>query len=375
MFSFTKEDNIIKAKGSLDGKGADSLVAAMAIDACSTLDFDEVSDINFAALRSMLRSRRNGLKFNIINVSDNVAEKFEDSGVSVFITICRKPKPLNIKDYEEFGAGYLSKAYNSADGDSMLKVYGPMVPESVAIREKTLSRAVMVFGIPTPLVGSYYKDGEMKGLDFERIPGKRSFSRIISDEPDRLEEITVKFAKMCKELHSTECDTEIFPDRASFYRKAVNDCKELSEEQKEEVYRFIDSIPRATTCLHGDMQLSNVISDGKDDLWIDLSDFSYGNPMMDMGMWYFLSMLNPERLCQHIFHLSKEQMSRIWDIFVEEYFGADTPSKKEEVIRMVEPYAALHMIYLGSTYCFEPFMLPYIKEKIFKLQPGTTHPL
>ena len=360
----SKNDNYIRVSGALDGAAADELVATMAADEAYNVDFSDVTEVNFAALRSLLRCRQNGQKFNILNAADNVAEMFENTGVSAFIDVCRKPKPLHLGAYDEFGAGYLSKAYNSEDGDSMMKVYGDRVPKWLVCREKTIAKQVMIFGIPTPLVGSLYEDGDITGLDFERIPGKRSFSRVISEEPERLEEMSRRFARMCKQLHTTECNTRIFSDRSNHYRNTVMNSTAITDEEKQKVLDFIGSIPVETTCLHGDMQLSNVITNEKDDLWIDLSDFGYGNHMLDMGMWYFLSVLNTEELTDHIFHLKKKDMAQVWDIFVDEYFGAKTSEEKAAVVKQVEPFAALHMLYIGSMYGFESGMLDYVREKL-----------
>lgn len=358
--------NTIKVSGQLDKSGADEVVAAMSPETVFTLDFAEVGNINFAALRSLLRCRQSGIQFSIINASSDVAERFEDTGVASFVNVTRKPKPLKLGTYDEFGGGFLSKSFNSDDGDSVMKVYGPRAPRWFATQEKNIAKAVMLFGIPTPLVGSLYEDEENTGLDFERIEGKRSLSRIISQEPERMREISVLFADMCKELHSKQCDTRVFPDRKISYRRAVLSCKDFNEEEKQKVMAFIDSVPDATTCLHGDMQPSNIITNGVDTLWIDLADFSYGNPMLDIGMWFFLSMLNPEHLCQHIFHMTKSQMAEMWDIFMEVYFDAKTPEQKTECINTVEPYAALHMLYLGANFRFEPGMIEYIKDKLLK---------
>lgn len=358
-------DSGIRVIGVLDRPGAEALVAAIRQKENYTVDIAGVSEVKFAALRALMDVSRNERRICFLNACDAVAERFEDTGVSFYVDVCRKPKPLRVGEYDEFGAGFLSKAYNSEDGDSVMKVYGPRVPRWLVAHEKTIARAVMMFGIPTPLVGSLYEDAENTALDFERIEGKRSFSRIISEEPERMREITEKFARMCRQLHSTECDTKVFPDRKIFYRRAVGSCTAITEEERQKALAFIDNIPAATTCLHGDMQLSNTITDGTVDMWIDLSDFSYGSPLMDMGMWYFLSKLNPEHLCQSIFHLSKPQMAQIWDIFVEEYYGATTDAKKQEVERMILPYAALHMLYLGSMYRFEPGMLDFIRQILF----------
>lgn len=362
-FEITVKDFQIFVKASLlNAEGADRIVSSMKEDNIYTLDFQDVEDINFAALRKLLNCRKSGQKFNIMNATSKIAEKMEDTGVSTYINISRKPKHIDISGYEEFGGGFMSKTFNSPDGDSMVKVYGPRVPKWMVANEKVTARAVMVFGIPTPLVGSLYEDGENTVLDFERIEGKKSFSRIISEQPERLEEMTVKFAQMCRALHSTECDTSIFPDKTIFYKRAVLGCYEISEELKNKTLSFIDSVPKTTTCLHGDMQLSNVITTGKEDMWIDLADFSYGNPLFDIGMWYFLAKLNEEPRQMDIFHMTHKQLSDCWDIFVREYFDAKTPETAAEVESKVIKFAALHMIYLGVTYHFEPGMVEAIEQ-------------
>lgn len=356
-------DNPIRPCGILDAASADALLAQMHGDLPVILDFSAVTGIRFAALRRLMNARRNGRRFSIINASDEVLERFVDSGVSAFIDISRKPRKLDISQYEEFGASFLSKAYNSADGDAMIKVYGANVPAALVAQEKAVARAVMLFGLPTPLVGTIYADGDKTALDFERIEGKRSFSRIIAEEPERTLEMTSRFAKMCKQLHATQCDTAIFSDRKLVHRQAVLACPGLTDGERERILRFVDGIPDKTTCLHGDLQMSNVITTPEgEDLWIDLSDFGYGHPMLDIAMWYFLTKLNTEERAQHLFHLGLAELARVWDLFVEEYADARSPEQKRAFEQEVRPYAALHMIYLGVNMGFVPGMLEQIRE-------------
>lgn len=367
MIEFKKEGTFLYVSGELDGQGVNELVAAMTTDDIFTLDLDKVTSITFSALRAMLRAYRSSKKFCCINAEDSVAERIEDTGVGFFVCVTRKPKPLQISKFEEFGGSFLSKSFNSKDGDSMLKLYGEKVPKWLVAQEKTIARAVTIFGIPTPLVGTLYEDSEHMAVDFERVVGKHSFSRIISEDESQMEPITVRFAQMCKELHSRECDTKMFHSRKKFYRRAIDQCKELNDEERAKAHAFLDTVPDVTTCLHGDMQMSNVIRSAEgDDLWIDLSDFGYGYPLLDMGMWYFQSVLNIEEIVVDIFHLNKAQMLKIWKIFAREYFDADTPEKIEAAEKLVEPYAALHMLYIGTTYGFLPHMMGYIREKLLK---------
>ena len=351
-----------RSSGVLDAAAADRLLAGMTDTQTDTLDFSEVTAIHFSALRKLMNARRAGTRFHIINASDAVVDRFTDSGVSAFIDVARKPRTLDLAQYEEFGASYLSKSYNSLDGDAMIKVYGANMPPEQVAREKAVARAVMLFGLPTPLVGTLYADGEKTALDFERIQGKRSFSRIIAEEPERLEEITRRFARMCRQLHSTPCDTALFEDRVRLHRDAVVRCNELTDTEKRRILEFVDRIPAATTCLHGDLQMSNVITADGEDLWIDLGEFGYGFPLLDLGMWYFLTKLNSEANARQLFHLGLAELARIWDIFADEYADAHTAQAREAFEREVLPYAGLHMIYLGANFGFQPWMPGAIRK-------------
>ena len=97
-------------------------------------------------------------------------------------------------------------------------------------------------------------------------------------------------------------------------------------------------------------------------LWIDLGDFGYGHPMLDIAMWYFLTKISPEETAQQLFHLDREQLTRIWDLFVEDYAMAYSRKDKEAFEQSVIPFTALHMIYIGTLYGFVPGMTDYIKS-------------
>ena len=59
---------------------------------------------------------------------------------------------------------------------------------------------------------------------------------------------------------------------------------------------FIDRVPDADTCLHGDLHIGNVITDGRRNLWIDLGQFSRGVPEWDLGWtWTICNVMDAQR--------------------------------------------------------------------------------
>lgn len=56
------------------------------------------------------------------------------------------------------------------------------------------------------------------GGEYELITNKRSYTRIISEEPEQLEPLTRKFATLAKEIHSTQANTDVFPEMKAVVR-------------------------------------------------------------------------------------------------------------------------------------------------------------
>lgn len=54
--------------------------------------------------------------------------------------------------------------------------------------------------------------------EYELITNKRSYTRIISEEPEQLEPLTRKFATLAKEIHSTQANTDVFPEMKAVVR-------------------------------------------------------------------------------------------------------------------------------------------------------------
>lgn len=251
--------------------------------------------------------------------------------------VCR----IDLRDYEESGAGYNGVSCNSRNGRTMIKMYGEGVPMKVALQELEKSRSVWRMGIETPIAGRLVYDGSRYGVEYARVMGKRSYARAISDEPENLDRYAAHFAQCCKRLHSIPCSPHLFKPAAEQYRSLIASHPRYSEAEKQKMYRFLEQVPEECACIHGDMHTGNLIMADGQDLWIDLGDFGCGCHLYDMGMLYLLCRYGKEELVQDVFHVGREAMGRVWTVFVKEYFGADTHEKVADVERTVRPFAAL----------------------------------
>ena len=276
-----------------------------------------------------------------------------------------KPEPIDLADYEVSGDGYTAISYNHKDGRRMMKLYAEYMPISEPERELAMSWAIMDLGLRIPKAYRLVTDGKRVGVEFERITGKRSFARAISQEPENLDAYVKDFAEACRSLHAKPCNTQVFTSVKDHFNAVIDASKDFDAAQKARLHAFVAAAPDATTCLHGDMHIGNIIRAGGKDYWIDLADFRYGHPYFDMGMLYFVCISNPsDEIAQRLFHVSHAQMVKVWEAFVRYYFGPE--ADLEAVNRTIEPYAALYMIHFANREAMLPMWRAVIERTLLK---------
>ena len=329
----------------LDALGARKMLEGLDLEKVHSLDFSEIGTVSFEALRVLLIARNNGLKINVINACDSVASMFEEAGISGRFCVCRAPGSVDISRFTKSGESPMSTTYLSDDGDKVLKLYSRMVtgPDLIE-REKRMSMCALQLGIPTPMPGRIVSVGNQRGLIFEYVHNKKSFSRLIADDQEHYEVYAKRFALMTRKLHSTECNTAVFGSISENYSGFVKDCPAYSDTEKKKYLDFIDSIPACTTCIHGDLHPGNLVTSGEDDMWIDMGDFSYGNPWFDLGQFYMISHLTSDEMARENHHFSKDLMLKVWDVFVHEYFGVSDESEIKTIEARSGAMAALGLI-------------------------------
>ncbi len=253
---------------------------------------------------------------------------------------------INLDDYIQTGEGGTAVAYTHKDGKTLAKLYNPGFEADKAKTEFLTARTVFELGIPTPEPYRLLTDGERNGAEYELIKGKRSFARIISQEPERLEEISVTFARMARELHAKEADTSRLESVKDRMRRFYVEKDMVPEDYKQKALQFIDQVPESTTCVHGDLQIGNIITDGQRTLWIDVGEFGYGVPEWDLGMlWTMAHRMDNER-CEELFHITHKTFVAHWNIFFPAYLGTTAPQRIEEATRRLLPFASAKIPYM-----------------------------
>ena len=257
-------------------------------------------------------------------------------------------KQIDLNDYVQTGEGGTALSYNHKDGKTLAKLFMPSVTADNAIREFRISQIVYESGLPTPKPIRLVTDGERFGAEYELIQHKRSFTRIISQEPDKLEPLSERFAVLAKQIHQTPADTTRLPDMKELVMQWIDKISNLTDELRARINRFMNTVPSTPTCLHGDLHIGNIITDGQRDLWIDVGDFAYGVPEWDLGMMYYsANFLSAER-ADNIFHLDNATLRAHWAAFAKAYYGTDSQEALDAEVQKLQPFVFLKMTFFVS---------------------------
>lgn len=252
---------------------------------------------------------------------------------------------INLDDYVLTGEGGQGLAYTHKSQKRLAKLFNVGFETNEAFREFEMAQAAYDAGVSTPKPYRLITDGERVGSEFELVENKRSFCRIISEQPERMQEIAIRFAKDCKALHALPADVTRVPSMKS-RMKAFYERDEVAPAfLKERILPVLESLPDTPKCLHGDMHIGNIITDGERDLWIDIGQFAYGAPEWDLSICWRVSQIADARMLENLFHLTPEQMQQQWAIFACAYHGV-SPQELGTCVRKYMPYAAVKSAYM-----------------------------
>ena len=252
---------------------------------------------------------------------------------------------IDLNEYVRTGEGGTAITYTHKTRNTLAKLYNPGFEADKAAAEFLTARTVFEMGVPTPEPYRLVTDGERFGAEYELIRNKRSFARIISEEPERLEEISLTFANAARDLHARKADTARLRSYKQVLIRFYQEKNRVPEEYKQRALAFLEKVPEADTCLHGDLQIGNIITNGDRTLWIDVGEFSYGVPEWDLSiLWSMAHNMKAERTV-NIFHITPETFNKHWNIFLPAYLGTTDPEALETYTKRLLPFYAVKLPY------------------------------
>ena len=252
-------------------------------------------------------------------------------------------RKIDLNQWRRTGGGANSDSYVNEDESQMLKLFKANAVEETAKKDFNMAQKVASLGIVTADVYEIVRIDDKFGVIYQNLKGKRSYSRMAADDPEKIDEYAKDFARKAKELHSTPCNTELFVSKAEIIRKGV-DCSKFIEKYKPMLYGFLSQMNEHKTCLHGDLQTGNLVRTEEQDYWIDFDKFSYGDPIMDIAHMYTMySKLAWVPYIQNLTHMNKKMLNQFWAAFLQEYYGINAKEIKE-FNKKLDLYNALDLV-------------------------------
>jgi uncharacterized protein (TIGR02172 family) len=182
--------------------------------------------------------------------------------------------------------GATADIYEWNDG-TVLKQFHSDFPSSLSEKEFAITRELHANGISTPKAIDLIEVEDSLCLVYERIHGKE-VADILSQAPYKIFGLVRKLAELHASIHQTKSSVKLdsFKDRL---RKSLSEAKELSDFQRDWLFRKLEDLPEGEAICHGDYHLRNVLV-GEDGTFfvIDWLTAVRGHPMADVARSYVL---------------------------------------------------------------------------------------
>lgn len=319
--------SVIEVAGGINSANAGELAEALANEpsgaAGMVIDAGGLTYISSAGLRVLLSARKRckDKVFRIVNVNDEVMNIFEVTGFSDIMDISRAVRQLSVEGCDRIGAGACGEVFR-LDDETIIKLYYPRVKKEEIEQEKTLAKKAFVMGVPTAISYDIVEADGRTGVVYELINSKTLGELIRADESD-LEAYVDMYAAVCRQIHSIEAEPGQLPSFKDINRADIPNVTGITEEERAYLHRFLDLVPDRMNCLHGDLNINNIMVQNGECCLIDMGEFSTGTPMFDLSRILFSMELAgaPKGEFNSFYKMPQDTVDRVLHLFLERYFG------------------------------------------------------
>ncbi len=297
------------------------------------LDASELFYISSAGLRILLRLRKSVQELRITGVNSEVYEILEMTGFTEMMPVEKAYRVVSVEGCEEIGRGANGTIYR-IDQDNVVKVYNNADALEDIQHEREVARLALILGIPTAISYDVVKVGDSYGSVFELL-NARSFSKILANEPEKMDWCVKEYVKMLKKIHGTIVPEGKLPDM----KETVLDWARfmldyLPENAGKKLLSLVEEVPHDDHMIHGDYHTKNLELQNDEVLLIDMDTLSVGHPVFEFASMFnaFIgfSELDHEiiKKFQGFDHATAETF---WRKSLAAYLGTDDDGKIQEV--------------------------------------------
>lgn len=181
--------------------------------------------------------------------------------------------------HEVIGRGRTAEVFRN-DERSVLKLFRSDADESVVRREYECALFAWSNKVTTPKPEALVNREERLGIVYELVKGQSLLSQV-SKNPLSLKATAKEMATLHYSMHQVPASVAL-PKQKAAITQAIQNAPRISEEQKKDVLRYLESLPEGAMLCHGDFHPDNILKDSNAFI-IDWMTGCAGNPLCDVA--------------------------------------------------------------------------------------------
>jgi len=147
------------------------------------------------------------IRLRIQNVSNEIYDLLNSAGFTDIYDIKKKPREINIENYEKVGDGIMSNVYKIDEG-KVVKVFKEGINfDHIIEKENNLSKIAYISGVPTPISYDIVKVGNSFGNVYEYLDAK-TLAVVMEHDREHIEDYMKQYTKTLKKVHQIKINIE-----------------------------------------------------------------------------------------------------------------------------------------------------------------------
>lgn len=342
-------DNLTYAfvSGSITSANAEKFEEAIADKPGDTdgiiIDANELEFISSAGLRVILSAKKRCTNklFKVIGVNNDVKSVFDVTGFSEIMDIESSIRQVSVDGCELIGAGACGECYR-LDDETIVKLYYSHIENEDIEAEKAFAKKAFVMGVPTAISYDIVECDGRTGVMYELIKSK-TLGELIREDYDNVDKYVDMYVDVCKKIGSIKIDDPEIPDFKAANRADIDKLTTIDEHEREYLNKFLDLVPNGNNCIHGDLNLNNIMVENNECLLIDMGELGYGTPLFDISRIIFsmyYANLAPGEI-NTFYKMPSEKVTEIFNKFMLKYYGEpfEEAVKKDDSLKWLYPLA------------------------------------
>ena len=307
-----------------------------------TIDAQDLDYISSVGLRVLMKAKKAMTgELVMTNVNSEVFDILDMTGFTQFITVKKALRNLSVEGLPVIGRGQTASVYR-IDDETIVKVFRSNIDFGMVQNEIVKAKVAFLHGLPTAISYDVVKVGDCYGVVYELLNAK-DLADCMKAEPAKMEDYVRMFADVIRKMHTTEVASEQFVSSRATTLGALPYMKGrlLTDEEYEKVKAIFENVPERKTFIHGDCHAGNVMLQGDELMFIDLSCAGCGHPIFDLMSMYLTAACHQGELLQSY---TAEEAYHIWKVFLSAYLQTEDAALLAKAEEQVAAFSSARVL-------------------------------